>query len=599
MRADVFTALSRLDGAAQDALETGQLVSRSITDIGLVQGLLAFMPALSSNVLLFVDLAGRSWCVLSPLLTLVALAVAPALWFVAIALAARRCSRPTGTPSRRPASLVGQVEAAVTGVRVVKGFGQEQRELDEVAGASRTSCSRSRMRVVRLQSQLHPGAAGGSGARSGRRAAARRLARAARRDHAWARSSPSRPTSPSSSARSGSSRRCSRSASRPGPASSGCSTSSTPRPTIFDAPDAVDLPGRPGRASSSTTSRFGYATSRPVLRELRLTVAPGETLALVGGAGSGKSTVVAAAAALLRRPRRLGAGRRRRRPRGRLASLRSRLGVVFEDSFLFSDSIARQHRLRTPRRDRRAGRGRGPRGRGRRVHPRAARRLRHRRRRARADPVRRPAAAHRPGPGAAARPAGAGARRRHLRGRPARRGRDPRDPAPGHGQPHDPARRPPPLHARAGRPHRRARRAAGSSTSAPRPSWRRAAPLFRLLLSGPGDDAEGVEAGELALASASADEQRRRRHGRALARRPAPERGRGGPRPPAAPGARAAGATGGRVGDVAAMPATPELLAQVAALPPARDVPEISDELARPGRSASSAASLLRPVRGS
>ena len=43
LRGDVFASLQRLDGAAQDALQTGQVVSRSITDVGLVQGLLAFV----------------------------------------------------------------------------------------------------------------------------------------------------------------------------------------------------------------------------------------------------------------------------------------------------------------------------------------------------------------------------------------------------------------------------------------------------------------------------------------------------------------------------------------------------------------------------
>ena len=46
--------------------------------------------------------------------------------------------------------LVGQVEAAVTGVRVVKGFGQEQREVLELSSRARTLFAE-RMRVVRLQ----------------------------------------------------------------------------------------------------------------------------------------------------------------------------------------------------------------------------------------------------------------------------------------------------------------------------------------------------------------------------------------------------------------------------------------------------------------
>ena len=40
LRTEVFGALRRLDGASQDELNTGQVVSRSISDITLVQGLL-------------------------------------------------------------------------------------------------------------------------------------------------------------------------------------------------------------------------------------------------------------------------------------------------------------------------------------------------------------------------------------------------------------------------------------------------------------------------------------------------------------------------------------------------------------------------------
>ena len=76
LRTEVFGALHRLDGASQDELNTGQVVSRSISDITLVQGLLSFLPMVTGNVLLFV-ISLIIMLVLSPLLTLVALAVGP------------------------------------------------------------------------------------------------------------------------------------------------------------------------------------------------------------------------------------------------------------------------------------------------------------------------------------------------------------------------------------------------------------------------------------------------------------------------------------------------------------------------------------------
>jgi ATP-binding cassette subfamily B protein len=86
--------------------------------------------------------------------------------------------------------------------------------------------------------------------------------------------------------------------------------------------------------------RFGYGRVRPVLDGLDLRVAPGESVALVGATGSGKSTVarliprfydVEGGAVLLDGVdvRSLG-----------LDQLRRSVGIVFEDTFLFSDTIA-------------------------------------------------------------------------------------------------------------------------------------------------------------------------------------------------------------------------------------------------------------------
>src|SRR6202035_580989 len=82
-----------------------------------------------------------------------------------------------------------------------------------------------------------------------------------------------------------------------------------------------------------------YVPSQPVLRGLSLRVEPGETVAVVGASGSGKSTI----ALLL--PRFYD-------PQGGSISigghnvadvtrdsLRAAIGLVMEDSFLFSDTV--------------------------------------------------------------------------------------------------------------------------------------------------------------------------------------------------------------------------------------------------------------------
>ncbi len=76
LRTEMFAALSELDGARQDQLHTGQIVSRSISDVNMIQGLLAMVPFLLGNILLFfLSLVAMAW--LSPLLTVIALAVGP------------------------------------------------------------------------------------------------------------------------------------------------------------------------------------------------------------------------------------------------------------------------------------------------------------------------------------------------------------------------------------------------------------------------------------------------------------------------------------------------------------------------------------------
>src|SRR5205807_10463336 len=74
LRTAIYDTLQRLDFARHDELQTGQLVSRASSDVALLQGLLAFLPIISGNlVMLVVPLVIMT--ILSPMLTLVALAV--------------------------------------------------------------------------------------------------------------------------------------------------------------------------------------------------------------------------------------------------------------------------------------------------------------------------------------------------------------------------------------------------------------------------------------------------------------------------------------------------------------------------------------------
>jgi ATP-binding cassette subfamily B protein len=85
--------------------------------------------------------------------------------------------------------------------------------------------------------------------------------------------------------------------------------------------------------------RFRYQDGRAVLDGLSLEIEPGTSLALVGGTGSGKSTV----AALLARFYDVEGGRVTIDGTDvrdlRLADLRRAVGLVFEQTFLFGDSV--------------------------------------------------------------------------------------------------------------------------------------------------------------------------------------------------------------------------------------------------------------------
>ncbi|MFF3851599.1 ABC transporter ATP-binding protein [Micromonospora sp. NPDC002575] len=112
-------------------------------------------------------------------------------------------------------------------------------------------------------------------------------------------------------------------------------------PAIVDAPHAVDLDRAAvrGRLAFEGVSFRYPGTAAPVLRGIDLTVEPGETLALVGATGVGKSTLLS----LVPRLHDVTAGRITLDGHDvrdlRLASLRRLVGVAFEEPTLFSMSV--------------------------------------------------------------------------------------------------------------------------------------------------------------------------------------------------------------------------------------------------------------------
>ncbi|MEU6929245.1 ABC transporter ATP-binding protein [Streptomyces sp. NPDC046374] len=153
LRTEMFGTITRLDGRRQDELSTGQVVGRATSDLQLIQGLLFMLPMTIGNVLLFV-ISLAVMAALSLPLTLVALAVAPALWWIA-RRSRSRLHPATWYAQAQAATVAGVVDGAVTGVRVVKGFGQEEQETGKIREAGRRLFA-GRLRTVRLNAKYTP-----------------------------------------------------------------------------------------------------------------------------------------------------------------------------------------------------------------------------------------------------------------------------------------------------------------------------------------------------------------------------------------------------------------------------------------------------------
>ncbi|MEX0173854.1 ABC transporter ATP-binding protein [Streptomyces sp. LMG1-1-1.1] len=333
LRTDMYRTITRLDGRRQDELSTGQVVGRATSDLQLIQGLLFMLPMTIGNFLLFfISLAVMAW--LSLPLTLVALAVAPALWFIA-KRSRTRLHPATWYAQQQAAAVAGVVDGAVTGVRVVKGFGQEDQETGKIREAGRKLFA-GRLRTIRLNAKYTPAlqavpalgqvavlALGGWLAYRGQITLGTFVAFSS---YLASLVGPVRMLAVvltiGQQARAGVERVV----------------------ELIDTEPAIEdgtgeLPADVPATVEFDDVSFAYQDGTPVLDGFSLEIRPGETVAVVGASGSGKSTVslllprfydVTHGAVLV-------GGHDVRELT--LDSLRAAIGLVPEDSFLFSDTV--------------------------------------------------------------------------------------------------------------------------------------------------------------------------------------------------------------------------------------------------------------------
>ena len=350
LRERIFGHIQRLHVAYHDKAQTGQLMSRASSDLQQVQQFVVMIPITLSNVAqLFavtVILALTDWR-----LAVVALAPLPF-----INVASRRFSSRIHPAvlevQNEQAQLASVVEESVSGVRVVKGLGTEsvqfdklRQEADDIRRVSLKAASiRSRfLPAIDLLPSLGLIAVLGYG---GHRvingdmsigdlvafnvyltmlvwplrnigmmvALGQRAAAALVRVHEVLSTQPA--------------------------------VRSPDKPRSLPVRTEVAMGASVATGVSAATGavrfeavHFGYATDREILRGFDLSIAPGESVALVGATGAGKSTIVR----LLLRFYDVTSGRitiddvdLRRLD---LGELRRNVGVVFEDTFLFNDSV--------------------------------------------------------------------------------------------------------------------------------------------------------------------------------------------------------------------------------------------------------------------
>jgi ABC-type multidrug transport system fused ATPase/permease subunit len=335
LRNRIYEHLHSLELAFFDQQQTGQLMSRSTVDLQAVRFFLGYGLIFILQSALTILIAAGVMLAVDPLLAAVSLAPMPFVIWVAFRYGRR--NRPaTQEVQQRIAELTAEAEENVSGVRVVKAFAQEQRQLRRfrrvAARVFDQSMVSTRLRAfyspfIGFLPQLGLGAlllVGGRQAIEGSITVGEFVAFYG---YLLMLTSPMRMLGIAL----GMAQRAVASGAR-------VFEVLDRRPRLTAPPGAPPLPAGAGRVELRGVT-FGYGDDGAVLRDVDLEVEPGRTVALVGPTGSGKTTLVMLV------PRLYDVDRGAVLVDGvdirtvDTASLRREVAVVSDDAFLFSATL--------------------------------------------------------------------------------------------------------------------------------------------------------------------------------------------------------------------------------------------------------------------
>jgi ATP-binding cassette subfamily B protein len=128
LRQVFYAHLQRLELGFFDGQQTGQLMSRATVDLGAIRFFLGYGLIFITQNLLTITLASVVMFVIDPVLALLALAPAPLIVYTASRY--NRVSRPAQQEvQQRIAELTAEAEENVSGIRIVKAFAREEHQL--------------------------------------------------------------------------------------------------------------------------------------------------------------------------------------------------------------------------------------------------------------------------------------------------------------------------------------------------------------------------------------------------------------------------------------------------------------------------------------